>query len=111
MWHRLTPDVLWAQRSDTVLLTVNLSDIKNEKLSLEENMFSFSGNAGVEKKLYTLQMTFHKEVVPQVRVQGWGMGRRGWGCDNDGAHLLNECHTYHSHSNSVFEHCDVRKWC
>lgn len=65
-FSRLKPDVLWAQRNDTVLLTINLSDIRNEKLSLEENMFSFAGNAGPEGKFYAVQMTFHKEVVPQV---------------------------------------------
>jgi hypothetical protein len=63
---RLTPDVLWAQRSDTVLLTINLQDIRNEKLSLEQNSFTFTGNGGSEGKLYSLNMAFHKEVVPQV---------------------------------------------
>lgn len=65
-FFRLKPDVLWAQRNDTVLLTISLSDIRNEKTSLEENMFSFAGNAGPEGKFYAVQMTFHKEVVPQV---------------------------------------------
>lgn len=66
--RRLTPDVLWAQRNDTVLLTINLSDIRNEKLSLEESTFTFTGNAGADGKLYSIQMAFHKEVVPQVEM-------------------------------------------
>lgn len=64
--HSYRPDVLWAQRNDTVLLTINLSDIKNEKVNLEENVFNFRGNAGPEGKLYSIDLTFHKEVVPQV---------------------------------------------
>lgn len=64
--HRLTPTVLWAQRSDTILLTVSLTDIRDEKFTLEENVFHFKGNAGPDGRMYTLNMNFHKEVVPQV---------------------------------------------
>lgn len=63
---RLRPTVLWAQRSDTILLTVSLSDIKNEKVSLEDGEFSFKANAGPDGKMYSVDMTFHKEIIPQV---------------------------------------------
>ena len=66
---RLRPTVLWAQRSDTILLTVSLSDIKNEKVSLENGEFSFKAKAGPEGKLYSVDMTFHKEIIPQVSFE------------------------------------------
>lgn len=59
--------MLWAQRNDTVLLTVSLTDIRNEKFSLEEGVFKFRGNAGSDGKLYTLDINFYKDVVPQVK--------------------------------------------
>lgn len=66
---RLTPTILWAQRSDTILLTVSLSDIKNEKVSLEDGGFSFKANAGPKGELYSVDMTFHKEIIPQVSIK------------------------------------------
>ena len=84
------PDILWAQRSDTILLTVSLSDIRNEKLSVEDTVFKFTGNAGPERKLYSVELTFHKEVVPQVRK----VAKNKNGCDCKANYFLQDIISY-----------------
>ena len=63
----LHPSILWAQRNDTILLTVNLNDIHHEKYSLEENVFQFTGVGGAEGQHYNVELRFFKDVIPQVR--------------------------------------------
>lgn len=60
------PSILWAQRNDTVLLTVSLNDIHHEKYSLEEKVFKFSGVGGAEGHQYNVEINFYKDVIPQV---------------------------------------------
>ena len=62
----LHPSILWAQRSDTILLTVSLNDICDETFSLEENAFEFSGVGGAEGRMYETRIEFYKDIVPQV---------------------------------------------
>lgn len=63
----LRPRILWAQRNDTLLLTVNLTDIKNEKFSLDEKKLTFEGMGGPDERQYACELEFMKEVVPQVK--------------------------------------------
>lgn len=63
----LRPRILWAQRNDTLLLTVNLTDIKNEKFSLDEKKLIFEGMGGPDERQYACELEFMKEVVPQVK--------------------------------------------
>ena len=62
------PSILWAQRNDTILLTVNLSDITDEKFSLVEKRFTFSATSRSDGLHYACELEFLKEVVPQVCV-------------------------------------------
>lgn len=64
----LHPPILWAQRSDTILFTIDLTDIRDEKFSLNETALSFSGVGGVRGNKYECIVEFLKEVVPQVGV-------------------------------------------
>lgn len=48
------------------MLTVSLTDIRNEKFSLEENVFKFRGNGGPDGHMYSVDLTFLKDIVPQV---------------------------------------------
>jgi len=57
-----TPKVEWAQRKDKVLLTVFVEDCKDEKISVQENSFSFSGKGGKEKKEYAVNLEFFGEI-------------------------------------------------
>ena len=58
--------MLWAQRGDTVLLTVDVTDIRDEKYSLDEKVFKFTGAGGPEGQLYSVELEFYGEIVPQV---------------------------------------------
>lgn len=60
-----TPTVLWAQRSNTILLTVEVSDIADEKITLEESKISFSAKSG--DKQYAFEIEFHGAIKPDVR--------------------------------------------
>lgn len=65
------PLVLWAQRNDTILLTVSVNDITNEKYKVNEKSFSFYGEGGEGLEKYHCELEFHKEIVPQVRKRAW----------------------------------------
>lgn len=60
------PSIVWAQRSDIILLTVSLNDIRDETFSLEERVFEFSGVGGAEGRKYEAMIEFYKDVLPQV---------------------------------------------
>ena len=61
---RLSPTVLWAQRADVIYLTVQLTDIKNEKITLDEKklLFFSQGKDGTD---YAFESEFHKDIVPK----------------------------------------------
>eukprot|EP00931_Biecheleriopsis_adriatica_P089116 TRINITY_DN63299_c0_g1_i1.p1 TRINITY_DN63299_c0_g1~~TRINITY_DN63299_c0_g1_i1.p1 ORF type:complete len:201 (+),score=55.15 TRINITY_DN63299_c0_g1_i1:72-605(+) len=42
----LKPDVLWAQRPDSVYLTIDLKEVQDMKVSLEADKLTFSGKVG-----------------------------------------------------------------
>ena len=48
------------------MVTVNLTDIKHEKFSLDETKLTFEGVGGPEGRQYACELEFKEEVVPQV---------------------------------------------
>ena len=58
--------VLWAQRSDKILLTVKVDEIHDEEFSLEENRLHFSALSGSEDKHCEVIINFYNEIVPHV---------------------------------------------
>ena len=62
----LRPCILWAQRNDILMVTVNLTDIKHEKFSLDEKKLTFEGVGGPEGRQYACELEFKEQVVPQV---------------------------------------------
>ncbi len=70
MCSALHPSVLWAQRADTVLLTIELNDIQNEKYTLSDKALKFSGQGGAQGSIYELELELYGEVVPEVRYCG-----------------------------------------
>ena len=60
----MTPEVLWAQRSDEIFLTINVSDVKDPKIDLQPTTLTFEGQSA-EKK-YKVELNFNKEVDPAV---------------------------------------------
>ncbi|KAL5496367.1 hypothetical protein EMCRGX_G012634 [Ephydatia muelleri] len=61
----LVPPVTWAQRNDILFVTINLNDINHEKYTLDAKKLTFSGVAGADKKFYSIELDFLKEVVPE----------------------------------------------
>lgn len=62
--HHLAPTVKWAQRKDKVYMTVEIRDIKNEKIDLQPATLSFVGES--DEKLYEFKIEFFEEVDVEV---------------------------------------------
>ncbi|OWF43137.1 hypothetical protein KP79_PYT19741 [Mizuhopecten yessoensis] len=60
----LHASVIWAQRKDKILLTINLEDSKDATFDIKENSFHFKGKGGPEKKDYEVKLDFYSDVVP-----------------------------------------------
>eukprot|EP00903_Cladosiphon_okamuranus_P011321 g10672.t1 len=55
-----TAPVKWAQRADSIYLTLDLPDVKDEQLKLTKDMLSFSGTSNDKK--YALELEFLHNV-------------------------------------------------
>eukprot|EP00930_Biecheleria_cincta_P063502 TRINITY_DN49040_c0_g1_i1.p2 TRINITY_DN49040_c0_g1~~TRINITY_DN49040_c0_g1_i1.p2 ORF type:complete len:205 (+),score=69.51 TRINITY_DN49040_c0_g1_i1:56-616(+) len=51
----LKPDVLWAQRPDSVYLTIDLKEVQDMKVTLETDKLSFSGKVGGSTYEFTVE--------------------------------------------------------
>ncbi len=51
-----------------MLLTVNVNDIKDEKVSLDDRKFTFSGVGEADEQRFACELEFLEEVVPQVCI-------------------------------------------
>jgi cytosolic prostaglandin-E synthase len=62
------PTVLWAQRKDKLYLTLDIQDVKDQKLKLENDesgktgKLIFSGKAGADEQEYALELPFYGEI-------------------------------------------------
>jgi len=63
MASKIQAPILWAQRKETVLVSIDLQDVKNPQINLESSKLTFSGNAG--GKQYESNLMFFKEIDPQ----------------------------------------------
>lgn len=80
----LRPPVQWAQRRDKLMISVYLTDIHNEKFTLDETKLTFrlvllggSGSViytysgvGGDGSNYAFELELYKEVIPQVCCYG-----------------------------------------
>jgi CS domain len=62
--NSLIPNVLWAQRSGTLYVTIDVQDVTNEKTSIEEGKVHFSGKSGA--KDYAVSLELLHEIDPAV---------------------------------------------
>jgi len=60
----LLPTVLWAQRKDKLLVTIDVPDVVNEKVEILPTKISFKGIGGPEKKPYVLELDLLHEIDP-----------------------------------------------
>ncbi|XP_025829471.1 prostaglandin E synthase 3 [Agrilus planipennis] len=70
----LPPPVMWAQRSGSVFLTINLEDVKDPDIKIEKDQIYFKGVGGVEKKLYEVTIPLYKEIDPE-KSKSFNRGR------------------------------------
>eukprot|EP00929_Paragymnodinium_shiwhaense_P079303 TRINITY_DN4127_c0_g1_i2.p2 TRINITY_DN4127_c0_g1~~TRINITY_DN4127_c0_g1_i2.p2 ORF type:complete len:170 (-),score=70.63 TRINITY_DN4127_c0_g1_i2:300-809(-) len=56
----LTPDVLWAQREDSVYLTIDVKEVQDMKVQLEPTKLIFSGKVGSSN--YALDLEFFAPI-------------------------------------------------
>lgn len=56
---------MWAQRKDKLYITVDVPDVKKEKVTMEAGKVSFEGTS--ENKNYKLDLELFKEIDPEVR--------------------------------------------
>lgn len=61
------PEVKWAQREDTVFITILLADSKDAKVTLEpEGVLSYSATAGSDNNSYELKLELFDKVNVEV---------------------------------------------
>ncbi|XP_055331355.1 prostaglandin E synthase 3-like [Paramacrobiotus metropolitanus] len=58
------PPTSWAQRKDTVFISVLLEDVKDLKVNIEKENVYFSGKSGPDIKLYEMNFDLYSEVNP-----------------------------------------------
>uniref|UniRef100_K3XC04 CS domain-containing protein n=1 Tax=Globisporangium ultimum (strain ATCC 200006 / CBS 805.95 / DAOM BR144) TaxID=431595 RepID=K3XC04_GLOUD len=70
---RVAP-VKWAQRKDAIYVTVDLPDVKDEKVKLTNTNLTFSGTSNGEK--YEVTLDFFKEVDVDAKESIWAKADR-----------------------------------
>ncbi|ORX90956.1 HSP20-like chaperone [Basidiobolus meristosporus CBS 931.73] len=59
------PELLWAQRTDEVYLTINVPDLKDETIKLEENLLNFEAK-GPDGREYAFSLEFYEPINPET---------------------------------------------
>ncbi|KAI9138964.1 HSP20-like chaperone [Paraphysoderma sedebokerense] len=58
----LSPEVLWAQRTNQIFLTINLSDVTEHNVDIEKQSVTVFAHGGTEKKWYKVELKLFDEV-------------------------------------------------
>jgi len=58
------PPIIWAQRKDKVLLTVQLDNVSNPTVTLKESGLYFHGKGGTGNTDHEVHLEFFKEIDP-----------------------------------------------
>lgn len=56
------PNILWAQRQDTLFVTVEVSGVQDEELQVEPTMFRMSGKSGAAQTPFSVQLELYAAV-------------------------------------------------
>ncbi|KAI8824415.1 HSP20-like chaperone [Fimicolochytrium jonesii] len=65
--NTLIPEVLWAQRTDELFVTINVSDVEHPEVNLSATGLKFTGAS--HGKEYSLDLEFFKEVDIEASKQ------------------------------------------
>ncbi|XP_071493666.1 uncharacterized protein [Diadema antillarum] len=67
------PTVLWAQREDCLLLTIEVPKAVEEDITFEPEKVHLKCKGGLENEPYELEFEFHKDISPKTskyKIQG-----------------------------------------
>jgi len=65
-----SPTVLWAQRADKVMVSIQLEEITEEQIKVDERRLSFRGMSG--GKVYVVDLDFNNDILPNESKQRKG---------------------------------------
>lgn len=65
-FSELHASIAWAQRKDQVFLSIDLQDVKDQKIDLQSDKLTFSGVSGGKK--YVANVEFFKPIDTEVRT-------------------------------------------
>lgn len=63
----MSPTVLWAQRSDKVMVSIQLEEVTEEKVKLDTDGLSFKGTSG--GKVYEVHLELNNCILPDDSTQ------------------------------------------
>jgi len=66
--------VKWAQRKDSIFVTIVLPDVTDETVELTGDKLTFKGKSGGED--YDVELKFFAEVDPEKEGSKWAVGKR-----------------------------------
>jgi len=66
----LVPTVLWAQRKDTLYITVDVPDVTHEKINIGENVVHFQGKSGTKEYAVDLELLHEIDASKSKFVVG-----------------------------------------
>jgi len=66
----MSPTVLWAQRSDKVMVSIQLDEVTEEKVKVDTDSLSFKGTSG--GKVYEVHLEFNNCILPDESTQRKG---------------------------------------
>lgn len=66
----MAPTVLWAQRKDRVLVSIQLEDVDEEKISVDTAKLTFSAKS--HGKTYNVDLEFNGQIIPEESKQRKG---------------------------------------
>ncbi|BFY98597.1 hypothetical protein BsWGS_01637 [Bradybaena similaris] len=64
--HLPPPPVMWAQRKDKLLLTIQLENCNNPTITFKDNSLHFHGKGGATNTEYEVLLEFYKEIDPDT---------------------------------------------
>jgi len=70
MTDAIPPQILWAQRTDKVLVSIQLEDVTDEKITVDTEKLTFSGKS--KNKNYAVELEFNGNIIPEESKQRKG---------------------------------------
>ncbi|EDV27191.1 uncharacterized protein TRIADDRAFT_54888 [Trichoplax adhaerens] len=69
MASSINPAVLWAQRKDRLLITIEIENITNENITIDSKKLILSAKGGIAKQKHHLEFEFYKDIIPEESKQ------------------------------------------